>query len=67
VTLELKHKWWGAPLVQEEKHQGKETCDVVVVVVVMMMMLYYISTLFFIQVPLEKNFFMTAVTLCQQI
>jgi hypothetical protein len=23
----LKPEWWGAPLVQEEKYQGKGTCD----------------------------------------
>jgi hypothetical protein len=27
TMFNLKSEWWGAPLVQEEKYQGKETCD----------------------------------------
>jgi hypothetical protein len=31
----LKPEWWGSPLAQEEKYQGrKKTCDKIVVVVV---------------------------------
>jgi hypothetical protein len=23
----LKPEWWGSPMSEEEKYQGKETCD----------------------------------------
>jgi uncharacterized membrane protein len=46
----LKPEWWGAPLDQEEKYVGKETCEwvmmmmmVVVVVVVVMVMVITIT------------------------
>jgi hypothetical protein len=35
----LKPEWWGSPLAQEQKYQGrKKTCDMMMIMIMMMMM-----------------------------
>jgi hypothetical protein len=40
----LKPEWWGSPLAQEEKYQGrKKTCNKGITVMQMMMMIIILS------------------------